>query len=58
MAETETEKCHVTIALVFKLVTWILRAADSNPSLFLGKMTSFWCQYDRILFEMPCCVYF
>ena len=25
MAETETEKCHVTIALVFKLVTWILR---------------------------------
>ena len=21
-----------------------LLAADSNPSLFLGKMTSFWCQ--------------
>jgi hypothetical protein len=34
-----------------------LVAADSNPSLFLGKRTSFWCQYDRILVEMPCCVY-
>ena len=28
------------------------------PHCSWGKRTSFWCQYDIILIEMPCCMYF